>query len=311
MRKRIVQMIFTIVSIFAHIAAAAGGLLGRSTITVLAVGDLTVNWGVPEGDPIFVVANMKPGDSETRNVTITNDAATNRPVGVRGVNTSETGNLSEALDFTVSANGTDLYGGTSGSGSKTLQQFFDETQAIDDGIELFMLAPGESRTVTFRAEFLKASGNEFQGAEVVFNLIIGISIDLPPECSDQAFDGEPIFGTDGNDNITGTTGDDLIITFEGDDSVNAKDGDDCIVAGPGNDNVNGENNDDILFGEEGNDNLNGGKDSDRLLGGEGDDILNGKNGDDYLEGNIGDDELFGGNSDDMLKGGEGNDLLKG
>src|SRR3989344_8095570 len=109
--------------------------------TVQAVGDLNVNWGVPDGQPIFVVSGMMPGDVESRSVDVTNNASTARPVGVRGVKTSETGDLSTVLDFVISEGAADLYGGTSPTGPKTLADFFTESDPIN-GIPLSVLGPG-------------------------------------------------------------------------------------------------------------------------------------------------------------------------
>ena len=137
--------------------------------TAYAIGDLTVNWGVPEGDPIFIVNNIAPGESESRVVTVTNDASVSRTVAVRGIKTSESNDLATTLDFVIQEGATDLYGGTSPTGQKTLQDFFDETAGFE-GVELSSLAPSNSTSYTFTVTFKPDSGNQFQNSQVIFVL---------------------------------------------------------------------------------------------------------------------------------------------
>lgn len=287
-------------------------LLGNFTknSTARAVGDLTVDWGpgINEGDPIFVVNNIMPGDTESRTVHVENGASGNRPVAVRGIKTAETGNLSTVLSMIISENGTDLYGGASPTGPKTLAEFFDESGG-PDGIPLSMLGPGEDTDYTFEVGFDENAGNEFQGKSVVFDLKIGIAIQVPEECRDIQFNGNPILGTENSDVINGTNGNDLIFAFEGNDVVNASNGNDCVVGGPGDDIVHGSNGNDLLFGNEGDDRIDGSNGNDLIFGGDGNDIINGSNGNDMIEGGEGNDKIEGGNGDDNIDGGGGNDQI--
>ena len=75
----------------------------------------------------------------------------------------------------------------------------------------------------------------------------------------------------GGGSCSGTNADELILGTAGDDEIDGKNGMDCIVGGGGNDNLNGGNDDDILIGNDGNDVLDGGpkKDSDVCYGGSG------------------------------------------
>ncbi|OGY26727.1 MAG: hypothetical protein A2Z11_00300 [Candidatus Woykebacteria bacterium RBG_16_43_9] len=278
---------------------------------VRAVGDLTINWGVPTtGDPIFVVSNLLPGDTESRTVSVTNGGGVVRPVGVRGVKTSGPGSLETVLDFVISENGTDLYGGASTTGPKTLEQFFTESAGIN-GIFLSNLNPGASTTYSFKVTFDQNAGNEFQGKEVIFDLIIGITVEVPLECAGINFSGPPIYGTSREDRLVGTSGNDLIFGFEGGDSINGNNGDDCIVGGDGGDGLRGNNGNDVILGGNGSDSLKGNNGNDHLIGGEGSDSLDGGNQDDILEGGAGSDGLQGGNGNDTLFGGSGSDGLKG
>ncbi|MBW4594282.1 MAG: VCBS repeat-containing protein [Brasilonema angustatum HA4187-MV1] len=112
--------------------------------------------------------------------------------------------------------------------------------------------------------------------------------------------GQNINGGNGNDNLTGTAGNDVIFGLNGNDTINALAGDDQLDGGNGND---------TLLGGNGNDQLDGGNGDDTLLGGNGNDTLLGGNGDDLLVGGNGNDFLRGGNGDDILTGDAGADTF--
>ena len=120
--------------------------------TAYAVGDLDVLWGVPDGDPIFVVTNMLPGDAEQRTVAVNNGASSSRDVSIIGVKIEETASFSGILDFVISENSTDIWGGASPTGPRTLQSFFDEA-ASPSGLFLSTLAGGGSTSSTFTPHF--------------------------------------------------------------------------------------------------------------------------------------------------------------
>ena len=313
MKKRsIKKRILTIVSLLLIVAIVIQtngfGLFTKKT--AYAVGDLNIVWGVPTGDPIFVVEDMLPGDSEDRDVDVSNGGTVPRDVGVRGVKTEEIASFAAILDFVISENGTEIYGTGSPTGPKTLQNFFDDS-AGPNGLFLSTINNGDSTTYNFEATFPPSSGNEYQGAKVVFDLIIGIVSDIPEECQDIDFAGSPIFGTSGNDTIGGTHGNDLIFALEGKDKVFAWSGDDCIIGGPGNDELRGETGNDIIFGNEGDDKVYGAVGQDLLFGGSGNDLVKGENGEDIMFGNEGNDTMLGGNANDVMHGNTGNDQMNG
>lgn len=312
------------------------GILGNNT--TYAAGDLNINWNVPTGDPIFVVENMLPGDSEDRDVTVSNGGSVPREVGVKGVKTEEIASFAGVLDFVIYADGNPIYGTGSPTGPKTLQQFFDESTGIN-GLALTNINNGDSDTYNFKATFPTTGGNEYQGAKVVFDLIIGIVIeDIPNACNLEDFSGPVIYGTDSNDKINGSSQGELIITFEGDDNIKAGGGNDYIISGDGNDKIDGQTGEDCIFtgngddsvspsqgidhiyGEDGNDKIDGGTENDVIYGGNGndfikgglnDDLVYGEEGDDTLEGGTDKDTLYGGNGKDKISGGSGDDKAYG
>jgi Ca2+-binding RTX toxin-like protein len=127
-----------------------------------------------------------------------------------------------------------------------------------------------------------------------------------------------LFGTSGNNNITGTIFDDVILGYDpvvpfpdGNDSLIGGTGNDLIYGGDGNDSLIGGTGNDTLYGGDDNDRLFGGSGNDRLFSGSGNDTLNGGSGNDFLYGNFGNDSIFGGSGNDSLIGGTGNDLIVG
>jgi len=281
--------------------------LFRASKTVRAVGDLSVDWGVEEGKPVFEINNFAPGDADSRYVRIKNNASNIRPVGFRGILRKDSGSLSERLLLTVSSEGVDYYGG---SGDKTLVQFFTDGTG-PDGIPLFNLASGEEKTVVFKVVFDPDAGNDYQNTSVVFDLNIGIAITVPEECLSVNFKSDPIFGTQNNDRIRGTNGNDLIFAFEGDDRVDSGNGNDCVVGGPGNDKLYNSNGNDLIYGNEGNDILSGSNGSDIIYAGPGNDRITASNGNDKVYGQEGNDFIHGGNGEDELTGGSGSDEILG
>lgn len=103
----------------------------------------------------------------------------------------------------------------------------------------------------------------------------------------------PPTGTNGRDNLVGTSGDDVIEGFDG------------------NDTLTGNGGDDEMFGGWGNDQLSGNDGADTIHGGTGRDLLMGHNGADKIWGNAHDDEAYGGSGNDEIGGGSGNDSLWG
>lgn len=112
-------------------------------------------------------------------------------------------------------------------------------------------------------------------------------------------------------NINGTNGNDVLLGTLGDDIINGGNGNDYLYGDEGNDTLNGGGGDDTLDGWTGNDTLNGGNGNDTLLGWYGNDVLNGGSGNDTLAGEFDDDTLDGGSGKDFLSGGDGNDTLDG
>lgn len=145
-----------------------------------------------------------------------------------------------------------------------------------------------------------------------------------------------ITGTNGDDNLDGTSERDNINGLEGNDTINGLGDNDNLIGGLGSDTLNGGEGNDYLQGGAEADSLNGGNGKDTAAytgsgelvnvslasgsgsGGdaEGDtlsgiEVLRGSNNDDTLTGDSNNNELYGGNGNDTLRGGDGNDSLIG
>ena len=124
-------------------------------------------------------------------------------------------------------------------------------------------------------------------------------------------------GTNGNDVLRGTDGEDNLVGLGGKDALLGKGGSDNLVGGPGNDFVDtGKGSDNAVLGE-GNDFLfecclrEGSRDN--IAGGDGNDVVFGGQGADNVVGGDGNDLLIDGNlresSRDNIAGGDGGDVI--
>ena len=121
-----------------------------------------------------------------------------------------------------------------------------------------------------------------------------------------------IRGTNGNDEIDGTFGNDVIKGLGGSDEIDGERGNDKLYGNDGNDELDGDVGNDKLFGNDGNDDLDGGDGKDKLNGGKGNDELDGGDGDDNLIGGSGSDLfIFDDRSgDDIIRDFSGQDRIE-
>lgn len=263
-----------LLAIVATVAAISNWQKINFVSTAQAAGDLSINWGVPLGNPIFNIPNMLPGDVVPHTVIISNGATATRPLGVRGIKISGDDSFASILQLVIKENGNPIY-------TESLSQFFADS--VDPNFFHFAdLGPGNFATYVFQVTFPSSAGNEFKSQSIVFDIVIGIAFDLPERCIADYSD-KVIFGTSKSENLNGTPKNDIILAFEGDDKVEGNNGDDCIIGGPDNDRLNGNNGEDVIFGEEGNDKLYGNNQDDYLDGGDGVDRAEGNNGADTCD----------------------------
>ncbi len=150
------------------------GLILFRAEAVHAAGDLNINYHVATGDPIFVVANFLPGDTENRNIDITNNGSIARVIWVKGIRTGGVGSapkLETVLDIVIKDGATPIYGTGSPTGPKTVQNFFTDSSAPTE-VSLGTINPGVHKTFNFKVTFPPSAGNEFQKKSVIFDLKI-------------------------------------------------------------------------------------------------------------------------------------------
>jgi len=120
--------------------------------------------------------------------------------------------------------------------------------------------------------------------------------------------------------LTGTLGDDVIMTFGGNDIIYARlgndlicpgDGSDMVFAGGGNDTIFDDLGRNMIFGDTGDDTIYGGKGKDNIFGGAGNDTIYGGGGGDVIYGDAGNDTIFAGGDKDVVLGMSGNDQIHG
>lgn len=265
-----------------------------------AAGDLTIDWGVAEPAPIFYLTSFLPGDTEARDVSVTNNASSTKPVGIRVTEVAETSNLSDVIEITIFADGNPIYGEGSPTGIRTYSDFVADS-TDPDGIFLTDIDSTQTVIYTISAHFREDSDNQYQNSQFTFDLTIGVSVTIPEICT-EPLTGNIIFGTEGNDNLRGTSKNDLMLGFEGNDKIDGGSGNDCIIGGTGDDNLKGGSGSDSITADEG---------ADIVDGGSGTDIISGGNGNDKLAGGSASDQILGEGDADSLDGGSGNDSLDG
>ena len=146
-----------------------------SNKNVRAVGDLAVSF---ETIPLFDESNFIPGDSVTKWVEVKNNGAEDRLVAVRAHNiTGSEPNpiLPEVLELGITE---DTNGSSAEIYRDSLENFFNL-----DSLALSNLAPGPGTTYYFTVSMDFDVGNEYQGKQVVFDLIFGY------ECEEPGGDG--------------------------------------------------------------------------------------------------------------------------
>jgi Ca2+-binding RTX toxin-like protein len=169
--------------------------------------------------------------------------------------------------------GNDLLSGQAGD------DFFDGGQGNDtidggDGTDnvVIDLLPGQTFTFTGNQTVTTADGTDtYTNVETAY-----------------------LFGSTGNETITGGSGGDRLFGQGGNDSLDGGAGSDEVHGGDGNDLEQGGDGNDYVYGDAGSDILLSGAGNDQLYGGDGDDSLEYKIGEgtDFLEGGAGNDTLF-------------------
>lgn len=115
-----------------------------------------------EATPLFLEANVMPGDGETRTVTVTNNGTEAQDLYVTVTNEFDAG-LAPIMQLQV-ANGSTQYF------SDTFSNFFSAGE-----VALGTLSPNETQTYAFTASLPTSAGNAYQTKQLGFDLEIGFA----------------------------------------------------------------------------------------------------------------------------------------
>lgn len=146
-------------SLYALSIAAAGIAMLLIPQSVAAQATLEVDY---EERPLFLDADVKPGDSTTRTVTVTNNGELPEAVYMNFINEFDTG-LAEVMELAVTYDGTSYF-----------DDVFTEAFATSP-VGLGTLSPGDTQTYTFTASLDTSVGNDYQESRLGFDLVIGFA----------------------------------------------------------------------------------------------------------------------------------------
>lgn len=154
MRKLILLIFLVIVFLF--------GISSNVFAKTETSGDLQVTYD----DPLFPSSIIwHPGLSATKSFTVKNLGSSTHTVSIQAINTSQIGNIANVFLFKINEGAVTRYGGAD---DKTLKNFWDAGQ-----ISLSDLNGGSSSTYDITITMLSSAGNEYQGKQAQFDLIIG------------------------------------------------------------------------------------------------------------------------------------------
>src|SRR6516165_3105466 len=163
---------------------------------------------------------------------------------------------------------------------------------------------------------IKASFNPFAGVLTVFGDAAKNKVTISRNAAGAllvnggavAVDGQPTVANTVQIQVFGQAGDDMITLDESNGALPAA----LLFGGDGNDTLTGGSGNDQLFGGAGNDTLRGKGGNDLLFGGDGNDTLIGGAGDDQVFGQGGNDLMIWnpGDGTDLFEGGDGNDTAQ-
>lgn len=138
-----------------------------------------------------------------------------------------------------------------------------------------------------------------------------VTLFLSPDAAYNTVLNAPIFGTAGNDALTGSDLAEAILGRGGADTIEGGAGDDIIYGGALGSTIHGGDGDDLIYGGPGDDLIFAGDGDDTIYGGGGNDTIIGGAGSDAIYGEAGNDLISGGAAGDLLSGGAGADAIYG
>lgn len=171
LRKKIYQISLA-VAVFAF-----GNLLFASAVLAQTPpnpneGDLIVNFSP---NPLFKYGNLLPGDAKIGEAEVINNTGETKRIAAEAINYPKNilgdvpnDDLSRALEIVIREDGSDLYGGSSPTGIKTLFNFYTNGETY-----LSDVSGGGTKTYQFEISFPIDKEDEWQGTTTGFDIIVG------------------------------------------------------------------------------------------------------------------------------------------
>ena len=187
LKKKICQFSLAAIVFACGSLFAASATLAQTPPPDPDAGDLVV---VFTPDPLFNGSNFLPGDSATGEVKVTNGTTESKRIATETINYfgfPNSGNvpsddLSRALVIVIrEKGGSDIYGGSSPTGAKTLFEFYENGETY-----LSDVSAGGIEEYEFEISFPESKGDEWQGMTTKFDIVVGF----------QGEDGGIVPGTD-------------------------------------------------------------------------------------------------------------------
>jgi hypothetical protein len=130
--------------------------------SLAAVTKTSGNLEVTFDEPIFSSSDIwYPGLSLTRDLIVKNKGDETETVIIASQNETETGDISQIFNFKVEEGGSTIYG-------DSLVNFWNAGE-----VTLSNLSGDQSKTYKLTASMDSAAGNEYQGKEAIFDLLVG------------------------------------------------------------------------------------------------------------------------------------------
>ena len=240
------------------------------------------------------------------------DSDTNNEQEIRVVGTPTSYDSLEGIENVIGTRNNDIIKGSDDFSEVNILDGYsgNDTFIASQGVDSFLGGDG-----TDTLDFSNIDVNNVGENRVIVDLGLGQATDDGYQNGgavvDTISDIEIVIGTNGDDQLRGSSENNTLTGGAGDDTINGVDGTNLLQGGDDNDSIYGGIGVDTLEGGIGNDVLQGGDNNDILTAGDGDDILEQLQGagNDTIDAGAGNDTIYSGEGDNRITGGDDSDTL--
>jgi Ca2+-binding RTX toxin-like protein len=215
----------------------------------------------------------------TVNILGTNDAPTTGPVALGAIGMNNGGRLITQAELLANAADVD----SPSLLATNVQISAGGGTLTDNGNDTWTYAPAQGDTTSVTFSYKVTDGTAAVTTSATLNITDQNDGDDLATGTDVTTVGSEVFGTTGDDEVTGGNSGQTIYAGAGNDTVNAGTGGDTVYGGSGNDTILGNNGGDNLYGGSGTDTIQGGTGPDIIVGGWAADFLTGGSGADTFK----------------------------